>query len=78
MVILAVDSVGAAATGKKEAEIGSTFLIKKVSRSVSNIKLRITPGEGGFLFLIILGANELGVPEVILLIAFLVSIIIGK
>jgi hypothetical protein len=78
MVILAVDSVGAAATGKKEAEIGSTFLIEKISGSVADIKLRIAPGEGGFLFLIIFGANELGVPEVILLIAFLVSIIIGK
>ncbi len=78
MVILAVDSVGATATGKKKAEIGSTFLIEKISSSVADIKLRIAPGEGGFLFLIILGADVLGVPEVILLIAFLVSIIIGK
>ena len=78
MIILAVDSIGAASSGEKETEICSTFLIEEICSCISDIKLGITPGECGLLFLLVFGTDELGVPKVVLLITFFIGIVVGQ
>ena len=78
MIILAVDSIGAASSGKKETEISSTFLIEEVSSCISDIKLRITSGKCGLLFLLVFSTDELGVPKVVLFISFFIGVVVGQ
>lgn len=78
MVIFAVDTVGAAPSGKKEAKIGSTFFIEKICSCIPNIKLRIASGQSSLFIFFVFGTNVLRVPKVILFITFLVRIIIRK
>lgn len=78
MVIFAVNSVGAGSPGKEEAKIGTAFLVEQVCSSVSNIEFGIASGQGGLFIFFIFGANVLGIPEVILLIALLVGIVVSE
>ena len=78
MIILAVDSVGAATSGKKWAEISSAFLVEQIRSIIPHIELRITSCKRGLFFFVIFGTDVLGVPKIVLFIAFFISIIVGQ
>lgn len=78
MIVFTIDSISTAASGEEETEICSTFLIEQICSSITDIKLWITSGECCLFILFIFGADVLGVPEVILLIAFFIGVVISK
>ena len=78
MVVPAVYSIGTASPGEEEAVVGSSLLIEQISSSVADIKFRVAPRQSCFLVFLVFGADVLAVPEVVLLIALLVGVVIGK
>lgn len=78
MVVPAVDSIGTASPGEEEAVVGSSLLIEQISCSVADIEFRVAPRQSCFLVFLVFGADVLAVPEVVLLIAFFVGVVIGK
>lgn len=77
MVIPAVDSVGATASGKKETVESSSFFVEEVGSGIAYVEFRVAPGQGSLLIFFVFGTDILAVPEVILFVSFLVGVVIG-
>jgi len=78
MIIFAVHPVSTAAPSEEKAVKRPSSLVKKVGSSIAYIQLWVAPGKGSLLVFFVFGTDVLAVPEVILLIPFLVGIIIGQ
>ena len=78
MIISTIYSIWTAPSCEEKTIICCSFLVEKVSSSITNIKFRITSGQSSFLVLLVFRADILAIPEVILLISFFICIIISK
>ena len=78
VIISTVNSIRTASSREEKAIICCSFLVKKISSSITNIKFRIASCQSCFLVFLVFGADILAIPEVILLISFFICIIISK
>lgn len=77
MIISAIDSIGAAPSGEEETVVGASLFIEEVCSGVANVEFGVAPGEGSLFVLLVLRANVLAIPEVVLFISLFVGVVIG-
>jgi len=78
VVVLAVDSIGTASSGKEQTIVSSSFFIEEISSSITNIKFGVASGESCLFVLLIFGTDVFAEPKVVFLITLFVGIVIGK